>query len=69
MCARGTTHIRTSSLLVDVYVGEVTHNHLVVSPPAVHHHCIINKRAVARSSVHLEGVTSAFTCQEVTHGS
>lgn len=37
------TYKCTSSLLIDVHVGEVTHNHLVTPPPAVHHHCIKSK--------------------------
>lgn len=41
--SRWYTHLCTPSLLIDVYMGQITHNHLVATLPAVRHHCITKR--------------------------
>lgn len=38
--ARWFTHVCAPSLLIDVDMGQITHDHLVAALPAVHHHCV-----------------------------
>ena len=38
---RWCAHLCAPSLLIDVHVGQIAHDHLVAPTSAVHHHCVM----------------------------